>query len=335
MFAMRCHELSENPDVLTFDELPPLEPGPNQVRLQVRACAANFPDLLMIQGKYQLKPPLPFVPGMEVAGDILEAGSECAGIKPGDRVVGGLRYGGYATEALIDRSSVAPLPDGVDYAAGCAYRTAYLTAYVALVRRGELQAGETLLVHGAAGGVGLAAVEVGRLLGARVIATAGRDDKLEVVRRFGAHEAINYSQPNGSLGGFRERVKELTDGRGADVIYDPVGGSVLDDSLRCIAPLGRILVIGFTSGRIPSVPANLALIKEFSLMGVRAGEFGRRDPEKGAENLAAVDRWVAEGKIHPHICAEFPLQRAADALQMFVERQVVGKVVLRPDSGMR
>ena len=332
MRAMRCHELADDPNILQMDEVPSLVPGPDQVRVRVRAAAANFPDLLMIQGKYQLKPPLPFAPGMEIAGDVLEVGSECEGVKPGDRVLGGLRYGGYATEALVHSSSVAPLAEGVDYAHGCAYRTAYLTAYVALVRRGALQPGETLLVHGAAGGVGLAAVEAGVLLGARVIATAGSDEKLEVARKYGASEVINYSQADGSLGGFRERVKELTDGRGADVIYDPVGGTVFAESVRCIAPLGRLLVIGFAGGTIPNLPANLPLIKEFSVVGVRAGEFGRRDPKKGAENLATVDGWMSEGLIHPHICAELPLEKAGEALQMFADRRVVGKVVLRPPS---
>lgn len=326
MRAMICHELSNDISVLRMDnlELPP--PGEGEVRMRIRACAVNFPDLLMIQGKYQFKPPLPFAPGMEVSGEIMSVGPGVAEWTAGDNVVAGMRYGGFADEANVPAESLREKPENLDHVHACCYRAAYLTAYVGLVRRGELQAGETLLVHGASGGVGLAAVEVGKLLGATVIATGSADDKLKVVRKVGADHVINYGAD--FKGGFKDRVKELTDGRGADVIYDPVGGDVFDESTRCIAWGGRLLVIGFTSGRIPSVPVNIPLIKGFSVVGVRAGEYGRRDPARGAENIAQIDEWARSGKIHPYVCEVFPLEDAVAAMRMLADRRVVGKVVL-------
>ncbi|MEQ8378606.1 NADPH:quinone oxidoreductase family protein [Parvibaculum sp.] len=322
MRAMRVHELSENVDVLRMDEVKLPAPGPGEVRLRLKACSVNFPDILMVQGKYQFKPDLPFSPGMEGAGIVAEVGYGVTRLKPGDRVVAGLRVGGFAEEVNVPELACRPIPGSMDFAAAAAYPAAYLTAYVALVCRGHLQKGETLLVHGSTGGVGLAAVEMGKLLGATVIATSASDEKLKIVKERGADHVINVS------GGFREKVKELTGGRGADVIYDPVGGDVFDESVRCIAWNGRLLIIGFTSGRIPSVSVNMPLIKGFSVIGVRAGEYGRRDPEAGRANIDAIDRLAAEGKIKPHICARFPLERAVDALRMLQERKVVGKVVI-------
>ena len=322
MRAMRVHELSEDISVLKLEEIELPPPAKGEVRLDLKACSVNFPDILMVQGKYQFKPELPFSPGMEGAGVVSAIGDGVTGLNVGDRVVAGLRIGGFAEAANVAEAACRPIPGNMDFAKAAAYPAAYLTAYVALVCRGHLQKGETLLVHGSTGGVGLAAVEMGKLLGATVIATSASDEKLKVVKQRGADHIINVND------GFREKVKELTDGRGADVIYDPVGGDVFDESVRCIAWNGRLLVIGFTSGRIPTVSVNMPLIKGFSVVGVRAGEYGRRDPEAGKANIEAVDRLAAESRIDPYICARFPLERAVDAMRMLQERKVVGKVVI-------
>lgn len=323
-----CREISDDITTLRLEEIDLPAPGPGDVRVTLRACAVGFPDILTVQGKYQHKPPLPFAPGTEAAGDVAELGSGVDGVSVGDRVVFGMRSGGYAEAIVVPASAVRPIPEGMDYVKAAAYPSAYLTAYVALARRGDLKADETLLVHGAAGGVGLAAVEVGKLMGATVIATAGSDEKLKVVSAKGADHVINYTLPDGKLGGFREKVKELTGGRGADVIYDPVGGDVFEESLRCIAWGGRLLVIGFTSGRFGMVSSNIPLIKGFSVVGVRAGEYGRRDPEAGRENVRTLARWAAEGKVDPHVCATYPLERAVEAMQLIANRKAVGRVVL-------
>jgi NADPH2:quinone reductase len=319
--ALIVRALSDDLSTLKLEErvLPP--PGKGEVRVRLRAASVNFPDILMVQGKYQLKPDLPFSPGMEGAGDVVAVGDGVTRVKAGDKVVFGSRFGCYAEEIVVPEVAVRALPHGFDYAKGAAYPAAYLTAYVGLVRRGTLQAGETLLVHGAAGGVGLAAVDLGRLLGATVIATASSDEKRAFLKSYGADHVLPSS-------GFREAVKDLTQGRGADVIYDPVGGDVFDESVRCIAFDGRLLVIGFTSGRIPTVSVNMPLIKGFSVVGVRAGEYGRQFPAKGVENIRTIDAWAAEGKIRPHVCATFPLERALDAMAMLQNRKVIGKVVL-------
>jgi len=319
---MRVHELSDDIGSIELVEadLPP--PGEGEVRLRLKACSINFPDLLMIQGKYQFKPDLPFSPGMEGSGIVTELGPGVDNVSVGDEVVAGLRIGGFAEEVNAAAAACRPIPKGMDFVKAAAYPAAYLTAYVALVVRGNLQPGETLLVHGSTGGVGLAAVDVGKLLGATVIATSASDEKLKTVKDRGADHVLNVTK------GFREKVKELTGGKGADVIYDPVGGDVFDESVRCIAWNGRLLIIGFTSGRIPSVPVNMPLIKGFSVVGVRAGEHGRRDPEAGKENIQAIDNWASEGKIDPYVCATFPLERAVDAMRMLQDRQAVGKVVL-------
>lgn len=324
MRALMVHELSDDIGVLKLEErdLPP--PGPGEVKIRLRACAANFPDLLMIQGRYQFKPPLPFSPGMEGAGDVTEVGEGVEHVLPGDPVVASFRCGGFAEQIIARGADVRLMPRGLDYVHAAAYRVAYLTAYVALVLRGDLQPGETLLVHGASGGVGLAAVDVGKmLLDATVIGTGGSDEKLAVVREMGADHVINYRE-----GGFRSKVLEYTEGRGADVIYDPVGGDVFDESLRCVAWGGRLLIVGFASGRIPMIPANIPLIKNFSVIGVRAGEIGRRDPALGHRNIETIDRWAAEGRINPYVCATFPLEQGVEALRMLERREVVGKVVL-------
>lgn len=325
-----CRELTENLDDLVIEEHPTPTPGPGELLVRVRACSVNFPDILMTKGGYQFKPEMPFTPGMEIAGDVLEVGDAVSGFAVNDGIIASAKTGGYAEVIIVPAESARKIPSNMNYDTAAALPAAYNTAYVSLVRRGDLQPGETLLVHGATGGVGLAAVEMGKFLGATVIATGGTDEKLKVVKEMGADHVINYTQPDGTQGGFRERVKELTDGNGADVIYDTVGGDVFDESVRCIAWGGRILIVGFTSGRIPTVGVNMPLIKGFSVVGVRAGEFGRRNPKLGKENIETVMRWASEGHLNPHVCATFPLEQAVDAMKMLQDRKVVGKVIINP-----
>jgi len=323
-----CEAISDDIGSVSLRQVTLEDPRDGEVQVRLKACAVNFPDLLMIQGKYQFKPPLPFAPGGESAGDIVATGAGVTGFAPGDPVVLGTRYGGFAEAINVPVEQARPIPKGMDYAQAASYQTAYLTAYVALNKRGDLQAGETLLVHGATGGVGMAAVDLGKYFGATVIATGGRDDKLAVVKSRGADHVINYTQADGSLGGFRDRVKALTDGRGADVIFDPVGGDVFDESMRCINWGGRLLTIGFTSGRWPQAPVNLILIKQISVIGVRAGEYGRRDPEKGKEVADALDALADSGAIKPYISHAFPLERAVDAMRLLENREVIGKAIV-------
>ena len=322
--ALVCTRLSDDLAGLQIAELPRREPGAGEVRVRLRAAAVNFPDLLMSQGRYQYQPPLPFVPGVEAAGDVEALGPDARGFALGDPVLIHARTGGYAQEIVLPATEVRRIPAPLDYARAAAFQSGAITAYVSLVRRARLQAGETLLVHGATGGVGMATVRLGRHLGARVIATGTSDEKLALVQAQGAHHVLNLH------GGFREQVKALTDGRGADVIFDPVGGDVFVESLRCIAWGGRLLVAGFASGRIPDVPANIPLIKGFSIVGVRAGEYGRRDPAKGAQNIREIDRLAGEGVFDPYICARVPLDDAIGAMRMLVERRVLGKIVIEP-----
>ncbi|PIC01383.1 NADPH:quinone oxidoreductase family protein [Caulobacter sp. X] len=306
-------------------EVPTPSPGPGEVLVRVRAASVNFPDLLMTRGEYQLKPPLPFTPGLDLAGEVAALGEGVTSLAVGDAVVGGARLGGFAQYAVLPAEALKPKPARLSFAEAAAYGAAYLTAYVALVRRARLEPGEWVLVHGAAGGVGLAAVDLAKALGARVIATSASDDKLAKVQALYAPDAVvNVT------GGFRDRVKEITGGHGADVIYDPVGGDVFDESVRCVAFDGRLLVIGFTSGRIPTVSVNMPLIKGFSVMGVRAGEYGRQFPDKGRENAEAVWAMANEGRIRPHVHAELPLDRWREAFDLLAQRKVVGKAVIVP-----
>ncbi|MGZ5989727.1 MAG: NADPH:quinone oxidoreductase family protein [Rhizomicrobium sp.] len=322
MKAIVCREISEDIGTLKLEEveLPPLKP--HEARVRVRAAAVNFPDILTVQGKYQHKPDVPFTPGSEAAGDVIAIGDAVTNVIVGDRVIcGGL--GVYAEETQVPAAALRKIPDGIGYAEASGFTVAYLTAYVALVRRAQLQRGEWLLVHGAAGGVGLAAVDLGKLLGAKVIATASTEIKRAFLKDYGADFALPSS-------GFREAVKTITGGNGADVIYDPVGGDVFDESTRCVAFDGRNTIIGFTSGRIPSISVNMPLIKGYSIMGVRAGEYGRKFPQKGRENMEAIMRLLAERKIRPHIHARYPLARAVDAMRTLQDRSVIGKVVIEP-----
>jgi NADPH2:quinone reductase len=301
-------------------------PGPGEALVKVRAAAVNFPDLLMTRGEYQFKPPLPFISGMEMSGEIVALGEGVTGWTIGDAVVGGAKTGAFADYALTPAASLRRKPERLSFSQASAYGAAYLTAYVALVRRAKAQPGEWLLVHGAAGGVGLAAVDLGKQLGLRVIAASASDEKLAVVAaEYGPDATLNVT------GGFRERVKAITGGRGADIIYDPVGGDVFDESVRCIAFDGRLLVVGFTSGRIPTVSVNMPLIKGFSVVGVRAGEYGRQFPHRGRENLQAVWDLADQGQIRPRVHAETPLSDWRAAFDQLAGRKVIGKVVIRPD----
>ncbi|MEO0883757.1 MAG: NADPH:quinone oxidoreductase family protein [Pseudomonadota bacterium] len=324
MKAFVCHALSDDLSGTGLADIDVPEPGPGEVRLKVKAASVNFPDVLICQGKYQLKLDPPFTPGMDLAGTVDALGEGVTHLQVGEAVAGGARFGAFADYALAPAAGLQPKPETMSFAEAAAYPAAYLTAYVTLVRRANLQAGETLLVHGSSGGVGLAAVDVGKLLGAHIIATSASDEKLEKVVAYGADHALNVTQ------GFKDRVKALTGGRGADVIFDPVGGDVFDESVRCIAFDGRLCVIGFTSGRIADLPTNMALIKGFSLVGVRAGEYGRQFPERGRENMEAIWQWAREGKTRPHIHGEYPLAETRAALAALQHREVVGKVVICP-----
>jgi NADPH2:quinone reductase len=306
-------------------EIPAPEPGPGEVRIKVRAAAVNFPDLMQTRGEHQHKPPVPFVPGMELAGEVDAVGQGVTAFRPGDAVCGGGR-GGMAEYAVLPAAGLRKKPDALTFSQAAGYPVAYLTAYVAFERCGRVQPGEWVLVHGAAGGVGLAAVDLAQIMGAKVIAASASDHKLEVIQReYAPNAVVNVT------GGFRERVKEITGGRGADVIYDPVGGDVFDESIRCIAFGGRILSIGFTSGRLPTLPVNIALIKGFSVIGVRAGEYGRQFPQKGRENQEAIWRLAEEGKVRPRVDAEYPLDQWREAFDSLADRKVIGKTIVRPD----
>lgn len=322
MKAMLCKEFGP-PESLVLSELPspPLKPG--QVRIAVHAAGVNFPDTLVIQGKYQFKPPMPFAPGHEVAGEIMEVGEGVTGFKKGDRVIGAAGHGGYADEIVLGVEHILPMPDNMTYPEGAAFTMTYGTSYYALKQRADLKAWETLLVLGASGGVGLTAVELGHLMGARVIAAAGSDEKLEIPRKYGADELVNYNKVK-----LRDAVKDLTGGNGADVIYDAVGGDAFDEAIRCINWLGRLLVIGFAAGRIPSLPANLALLKGCDVRGVFYGAWRAREPQGAAQNFRELLDWFARGKLKPHISMTFPLEKAADAMNALLSRKATGKVIL-------
>ncbi len=321
MLTLRAHSLSDDLSSLKAEEVEIPPPSRGEARMRMRACALNFPDLLMLKGGYQFKPPFPFTPGMEWAGEILALGENVKRWQVGDAVIAGGLGGGLAQEMNLPAERLSPKPAPMSWEEAAAYRMAYLTAYVSLFRRGDLKKGETLLVHGAGGGVGLAAVEVGKIFGATVIACASSEEKRRAAKDKGADHALPAA-------GFRDEVKRLTDNRGADVIYDPVGGSVFDESVRAVAWGGRLLVVGFASGVIPTLPVNMPLIKGFSVVGVRAGEHGRKNPKMGAEDIAAIDSWAEKGRIKPFIGAKLPLKEARRALALMRDRELVGKAVL-------
>ena len=322
MKAVVCKQFGP-PDSLLVEELPSPRAGPGEVVLSVKAASVNFPDVLIIQNKYQFKPPLPFSPGSELAGVVKETGAGVEGFKPGDKVIAFTTYGAFAEEVKTEAARLLPLPQGMDFTTGAAFLLTYGTSDHALRDRAALRAGETLLVLGAAGGVGLAAIDIGKALGARVIACASSEDKLAVCRSHGADETINYATED-----LRERIKALTDGRGVDVVYDPVGGPYSEAAFRSLAWRGRLLVVGFAAGDIPKLPLNLALLKGASLVGVFWGDFTRREPKQFAESVRQLGEWYRQGKVRPHVSQTFPLEKAAEALKLMAARQVKGKVVL-------
>jgi len=322
MRAVVCRELG-GPRSLVVEERPSPPLGPGEVRLALGAAGVNFPDLLMTRGLYQMRPELPFVLGLEGAGEVVECAPDVAGWRPGMRAIVRLRPGTFAEEVVAPAWRLFPAPVNFDDAEAAAFSVGHRTAWHALVERGRLRPGEVLLVHGAAGGVGLAAVELGARLGARVIATAGDAAKLEAVRVKGAAETVDHRTSD-----FREAVLELTGGKGADVVYDSVGGEVFKQSLRCIAWGGRLLTVGFVSGSIPTAAANYLLLKGASLVGVRVGEHGRRHPEAERRTLEMLCRMAEAGELSPHISHRLPLAQAAEALELLERRQVIGKAVL-------
>ena len=297
---------------------------PGQVRIGVKAAGVNFPDILMVEGKYQVKPELPFIPGLEVAGVVLECAAGVAHVKPGDRVMAFARQGGgFASEIVVPGAIVTPIPDAMDFVTAAAFPVAYGTAHFALEHRGRLQSGETLLVLGAAGGVGIAAIEVGKLMGARVIAAAGGPEKLAICRAHGADEVIDYRAEN-----LRDRVRDLTGGKGADVVFDPVGGAAFEASVRAIGWEGRILIVGFASGDIPKVATNLILVKNFSVVGVVFGEQSVRYPDASRVRLTELLGHYSKGALQPRVWRTYPIEQAASALREMSARNVIGKMVL-------
>ena len=323
MKAMRCHGWGP-PDSLQLDEFAPVPLGRREVRIRVHAAGVNFADTLMIAGSYQVKPEFPFVPGLEAAGEVIEIGGDVSELRPGHRVLAVLRFGGgYADEIVVNEDAVVPIPPAMDFVTAAAFPVAYGTSHFALTHRGHLQPGETLLVLGAAGGVGLTAVEIGKALGARVIAAAGGPEKLAIARAHGADDLIDYRSES-----IRDRVRELTGGKGADVVFDPVGGDAFDQALRAVNWEARMLVIGFAAGRIQSVPANLILVKNISVIGVVWGAQAARDPVLVSRNLAELLRWWEAGRLKPLVARTFPLAEAGAAMQALLSRRYAGKIVL-------
>ena len=324
MKAVMCREYGP-PESLVIEDIASPVPGPGEVVITMKAASLNFPDVLIIQNKYQVKPPLPFSPGSEMAGIVKAVGPDVTGVKAGDAVMAVTTYGAFAEEVKTEARRVLPLPDGMDFRTASAFVLTYGTSDHALCDRGALAAGETLLVLGGAGGVGIAAIEIGKALGARVIAAASTAEKLAVCREHGADATINYAEDD-----VRGRIRELTEGQGADVVFDPVGGAFTEQALRSIAWRGRLLVVGFAAGDIPRIPLNLTLLKGCSIVGVFWGDFTRREPERFAARVAQLGAWYREGKLRPHISATFPLDRAPEALAQMAGRQVAGKVVVVP-----
>lgn len=324
MKAVLCKEYGP-PESLVVEDVPAPELRDGQVRIEVRACGVNFPDLLIIQNLYQFKPSLPFSPGGEVAGVITEVGKGVDSVKVGDRVLASTGFGGFAEQVVCAAESTIPVPEGMDFVTASAFLMTYGTSHYALKDRAQLQAGESLLVLGAAGGVGLAAVEIGKVLGARVIAAASSDDKLAVCREHGADDTIHYEKED-----LKARVKELTGGQGVDVVYDPVGGRYSEPALRSMAWEGRFLVVGFAAGDIPKIPLNLTLLKGCDVRGVFWGSFVMRDPQRHFAHVAELLEWFRDGKIKPRVCATYGFGDVAKALNAIAERKVTGKVVLLP-----
>lgn len=324
MKAAMCRQFG-GPEVIAIEDIDEPEAGEGEVLLRVEAAALNFFDTLMIRNKYQFKPPMPFSPAAEVAGVVEAAGPGATGVKPGDRVLANVRWNGAREKTVAAASSLTPIPDGVPFEVAAGLTITYGTAMHGLSDRARVRAGDTVAVLGASGGAGLAAVEIAALMGARVIACASSQDKLALCRAHGARETINYTEED-----LKQRLRDLTDGAGADVVYDCVGGPFAEPAFRSTAWEGRYLVVGFAAGEIPKMPLNLALLKGASLMGVFWGEFVRRNPEKNSANIAQVVDWVAGGKLKPHIHKVYPLSQTREALEAIDGREAKGKVVIAP-----
>ena len=322
MRAVLCKELGM-PESLVLEEVPGLIPGPGQVLISVQACGVNFPDTLIIQGKYQFKPDLPFSPGGEISGVVKQVGSGVDSLKIGDRVIAFSTWGGFAEELVVDQTRTVIISDKMDYERASAFVLTYGTSYHALKDRAHLREGETLLILGASGGVGLAAIQLGKAMGATVIAAASNPEKLSACQENGADYVINYAQDD-----LRQSVKEITKGRGVDVIYDPVGGSFSEKALRDMSWGGRFLVVGFAAGEIPKVPLNIPLLKGCSIVGVFWGEFTKREPDLNKQNNQELMDLFDQGKISPHIHRVYPLEKAGEALNELLQKRVIGKVVL-------
>jgi NADPH2:quinone reductase len=322
MRAVLCKEWG-GPEKLVVEEVPSPSLRPGAVRIQIHAAGVNFADLLLVSGQYQEKPPLPFTPGAEAAGVVSEAGAGVTRFKPGDRVMAICSLGAFAEEAVVDENRVFAIPDEMDFASAAGFPVAYGTSHGALEWRAHLQRTEWLLVFGAAGAVGLTAVEIGKAMGARVIACAGGPEKLAIAKQHGADHLIDYSRED-----IRERVKAITGGKGADVIYDPVGGDVFDAGLRSISWGGRIIIIGFAGGRIPQIPANIALVKNIDVIGFYWGSYQSHKPELPRQSFEQLFRWFREGSLKPHISERVPLEDAPGALDLLRKRKSTGKVVL-------
>ena len=326
MRAVVCREWG-TPEDLTIDDLPEPDLTEGGVRIAVRACGVNFADTLMITGEYQTRPPVPYSPGLEVSGDVLEVARGISHVKPGDRVMAMTSWGGYAEQVMAPGEAVYKVPDGMDYISAAAFPVVYGTSHIGLKEKLDLKAGEVLLVLGAAGGVGLTAVELGKKMGATVIATAGGQDKLAVAKKYGADHLIDHNEED-----IRARVKQFTDGRGADCVYDPVGGSAFDASLRAIVQRGRILIVGFASGTIPQVPANILLVKNISLIGYFWGAHRKLDPELIQSSFDELLNWYAAGELKPHVSHTFDLSETANAMRVLKSRKSTGKVVLTTET---
>ena len=322
MKTVLCHEFGP-PESLKLETLDRPTPGPGAVLIDIKATALNFPDVLMIEGKYQSQPPMPFSPGGEVAGTVGALGEGVTEVAIGDRVFAGCGYGGMSEAVCVNAKALRGVPEGMSFVQASGISTTYGTSYYALKQRANLKPGENLLVLGAGGGVGIAAVELGRAMGARVIAAASTEEKRAAAKAAGAHEVIDYSD-----GDLKTKVKDLTDGTGADVIYDPVGGDLFDQVMRCINWEGRVLVVGFAAGDIPKLPINLVLLKSCQVVGVFYGAFNARDPKASADNFREILDFYSEGKINPLVGSTYPIEEFAQALRCLSERRAVGKVVV-------
>lgn len=323
MKAIVCEEFGL-PATLKYKDVALLKPAENEVLISVKACSVNFPDTLIIQGLYQFKPTLPFIPGSDIAGIVKEIGKNVTALKVGDPVFGFAMNGGFAEEVLVQSNAIFPKPKNMDFPIAASFLMAYGTSYHALKDRAKLQKGETLVVLGASGGVGLAAVELGKLMGAKVIAAASIDEKLALCTQHGADLTINYEKED-----LKKRIKEITNGKGADVIYDPVGGPYSEQALRATAWEGRLLVVGFATGTIPKISLNLALLKGCQIVGVFWGNFAIQFPKKNYQNTMELMQWFSQGELKPHIHQIYPLKETSKALEEMMQRKVKGKIVIQ------